>query len=123
LEGLSVTRFAEAVRAEGSICQPGVNLPLHLHPLFNKCDVYGHGRPTRIANSKKDVRQHPLSLPVSKVIGGITYMIPQFKRYHPEIIAQHADAYRKVAENYKELKAGDTGNPRTLTDWVCNVEK
>ena len=59
LGGLSVTRFAEAVQAEGSSCRPGINRPLHLHPLFNTCDVYGHGKPTRIANANRDLRQPP----------------------------------------------------------------
>ena len=122
LSGLSVTRYAEAVSAEGSICQPGLNLPLHLHPLFTNCDVYGHGRPTRIANSKRDIRQHPLSLPKSKVIGNLAYLIPQFKRYNPEVIEQHAAAYRKVSDNYEALKADDPGNPRTLTNWACNLD-
>lgn len=122
LAGLSVTRFAEAVRAEGSICQPGINLPLHTHPLFNTCDIYGHGKPTRNANTKRDVRQPPISLPVSKVIGALTYLIPQFKRYNPDVIEQHAAAYRKVAENYLALKPGDTGNPKSLIDWACNLD-
>jgi perosamine synthetase len=122
LEGLSVSRFAEAVRAEGGLCTPGINLPLHLHPLFNSVDVYGHGRPTRIANAHRDVRQPPGSLPVSERIGALTYHIPQFKRYHPEVITQHAAAYRKVAENYQHLLAEDPGNPPTLTNWVGNVD-
>jgi len=46
LEGLSVTRFCEAVRAEGGIATPGCNKPLHLHPLLNDVDIYGHGKPT-----------------------------------------------------------------------------
>lgn len=122
LGGLSVTRYAEAVRAEGGMCNPGINLPLHLHPLFNTCDVYGHGRPTRIANASRDLRQPPGSLPVSESIGTLTYNIPQFKRYNPEVIAQHAAAYRKVAQNYAPLLVDDPGNPPTLTDWACNVE-
>jgi dTDP-4-amino-4,6-dideoxygalactose transaminase len=120
---LSVTRFAEAVRAEGSVCIPGCNLPLHVHPLFNSCDIYGHGKPTRNANTKSDKRQPRLSLPLSTMIGSLTYSIPQFKRYNPEIIKQHAAAYKKVVENFQELIDGDPGNPRTLIDWPCNVEK
>ncbi|TFG71982.1 MAG: hypothetical protein E4H27_03505 [Anaerolineales bacterium] len=122
LGGLSVTRFAEAVRAEGGICNPGLNLPLHLHPLFNTCDVYGHGRPTRIANAKRDLRQPPGSLPVSESIPALTYNIPQFKRYYPELIAQHASAYRKAAQLYESLLADDPGNPPTLTNWAVNVD-
>ena len=117
LGGLSVTRFAEAVRAEGSICTPGVNRPLHLHPLFNTCDVYGHGVPTRIAHADRDLRQPPGSLPMSEKIGTLTYRIPWFKRYCPETIEEHADAYRKVAENYGELLEDDPGNPPDLGGW------
>jgi len=117
LGGLSVTRFAEAVRAEGSICTPGVNKPLHLHPLFNTCDVYGHGVPTRIAHADRDLCQPPGSLPVSEKIGTLAYQIPWFKRYCPETIEEHADAYRKVAENYGELLEDDPGNPPDLGGW------
>ncbi len=117
LGGLSVTRFAEAVRAEGSFCTPGVNKPLHLHPLFNTCDVYGHGQPTRIAQAHRDVRQPPGSLPVSEKIGTLTYTIPWFKQYRPAMIEEHATAYRKVAENYPVLLADDPGNPPNLGSW------
>jgi len=117
LGGLSVTRFAEAVRAEGSVCAPGLNKPLHLHPLFNTCDVYGHGKPTRIAHAHRDVRQPRGSLPVSERIGALAYQIPWFKRYRPEIIAEHATAYRKVAENYQELLEDDPGDPPDLGGW------
>jgi dTDP-4-amino-4,6-dideoxygalactose transaminase len=117
LSGLSVTRFAEAVRAEGSFCAPGVNRPLHLHPLFNTCDVYGHGKPTRLAHTDRDVRQPPGRLPVSEKIGTLTYTIPWFKRYRPEVIAEHAAAYRKVAESYEALLEGDEGNPPDLGGW------
>ncbi|MCD6519887.1 MAG: DegT/DnrJ/EryC1/StrS family aminotransferase [Anaerolineae bacterium] len=117
LGGLSVTRFAEAVRAEGSICSPGVNRPLHLHPLLNTCDVYGHGKPTRIAHSQRDVRQPKGSLPVSERIGRLTYSIPWFKRYRPEIIEEHARAFRKVAEHYQELLKDDPGDPPNLGGW------
>lgn len=117
LGGLSVTRFVEAVNAEGSLCGAGCNSALHLHPLFNTCDVYGHGKPTRIANSDRDLRQPPGSLPISEAIGAQTYHIPWFKKYRPEIIEEHAKAYRKVAENYRDLLKGDPGNPPTLGSW------
>ena len=68
LEGLSLSRFSEAVRAEGSICNPGCNKPLHLHPLFTTMDVYGHGRPTRIAYLDESVKieQYIEQLPVAE---------------------------------------------------------
>jgi len=118
LEGLSVSRFAEAVRTEGvPDCCPGCNRPLHLHPVFNTCDVYGAGKPTRIANSPVDIRQEPGSLPVSESIGTRVIGIPWFKRYRPELIEEYAQAFRKVAENYKELLAEDPGDPPDLGGW------
>jgi perosamine synthetase len=118
LGGLSVTRFAEAVRSEGALdCHPGCNMPLHLHPVFNSCDVYGAGKPTRIANSPVDIRQKPGSLPVSEGIGRRVYEIPWFKHYRPELIEEYALAFRKVAENYKELLAEDPGDPKELGGW------
>ncbi|MFP9060611.1 DegT/DnrJ/EryC1/StrS family aminotransferase [Natrialbaceae archaeon A-chndr2] len=107
LDGLSVERFAEAVTAEGSTCLPGCNYALHTHPLLQKADVYGHGKPTRIANAHRDVRESEEDLPVAEGIQEHCFTIPWFKRYEPEVIEQHADAYRKVVEHRHELL--DTG--------------
>lgn len=117
LGGLSVTRFTQAVRAEGVSCGPGCNLPLHLHPIMNTCDIYGHGKPTRIANSDRDLRQPKGSLPVTEGITRRTYSIPWFKHYRPELIGEHAAAFRKVAENYEDLLADDPGDGEHIGDW------
>ena len=117
LGGLSITRFAEAVRAEGSQCAAGINKPLHIHPLLTEADVYGHDRPTRIAHAHRDLIHEQGSLPVSEKIGTLSYGIPWFKHYRPEIIAEHANAFRKVAENYTALLADDPGNPPDLASW------
>ena len=117
LEGLSITRFTQAVNAEGCGCSPGCNLPLHLHPLFNTCDVYGHGKPTRIANSNRDLRQSPGSLPVTESMNARTYSIPWFKKWRPQVIEEHANAFRKAAENYKELLKDDPGDPPQMGGW------
>lgn len=119
LGGLSVTRFTEAVRAEGVPCSPGINKPLHLHPLLNTCDVYGHGKPTRVAHSERDIRQPRGSLPVAEAIDAHTYAIPWFKHDRPDIIEGHAAAYRKVAEHADELLADDPGNPPGLGNWLA----
>lgn len=117
LGGLSVTRFVEAVGAEGFGGYVGCNAALHLHPLFNTCDIYGHGKPTAILNTDHDVRQGAGSLPVSESINMLVYSIPWFKHYCPEIIEEYANAYRKVAENFEELLEGDEGNPAQLGGW------
>lgn len=117
LGGLSITRFCEAVRAEGVSCSPGCNRPLHLHPLFNTCDVYGDGRPTRLTTGRRDPRQAPGSLPVTEQMNARVYSIPWFKYYRPAIIAEHAAAFRKVAEGYRELLAQDPGNPPSIGGW------
>jgi len=119
LGGLSITRFCEAVRAEGAPCVPGCNLPLHLHPLFNTIDVYHHGKPTRIANLPEgvDIREPPGSLPVSESINRRVFTVPWFKKFKPEIIEEYAEAYRKVAENYEELLPGDKGDDESIGAW------
>ena len=110
LGGLSLSKFCEAVRAEGSICDPGCNKPLHLHPLFTTMDVYGHGRPTRIAYLDESVKieQYIEPLPVAEGINRRVFGVPWFKRYRPQIIEEHAKAYKKVIKNYRALLADDS---------------
>ena len=111
LGGLSVSRFCEAVRAEGvSHCSPGCNNPLHTHRLFTDADIYGQGKPTRIANAARDVRELDKDLPNTAAAGFRTYEIPWFKHYRPEIIDEYAEAFRKVALGYRDLLEGDKGN-------------
>jgi dTDP-4-amino-4,6-dideoxygalactose transaminase len=112
LGGLSLSRFCQAVQAEGSTCNPGCNKPLHLHPLFTTMDVYGHGRPTRIAHLDESVTidQYVEKLPVAEGINRCVFEVPWFKHYHPETIEEHANAYRKVTKNHRALLAGDTDN-------------
>lgn len=104
LDGLSVWDFCSAVRAEGAGTNPGANMLLHLHPVMNEADIYGHGKPTRIANSDRDVRQTKGSLPVSESLPERIYSIPWFKHYRKRIIEEYALAFRKVAENADELR-------------------
>ena len=103
LDDLPAFRFCEAVRAEGVTTWPGVNSPLHLHPFFHDADVYGHGKPTMIANASRDVRQGAGSLPVTEEVPTHVYTIPWFKHLRPDIIDEHVAAFRKVAENHKDL--------------------
>lgn len=97
LGGLSVETFIQAVAAEGGRCGRSVNYPLHEHSVFNIADVYGDGRPTRIAFSDRDLRQAPDSLPNAHTVENRTFGIPWFKHDQPDVIARYAAAYRKVA--------------------------
>jgi len=118
LGGLSVTRFCEALRAEGvAEAAPGANRPLHLHPLFNDVDVYGHGKPTRIAHSDRDLRQPRGSLPVTEAASGRIMSIPWFKHPDDGRIDEYVEAYRKVSAGYRDLLAGDAGNPPEVGGW------
>ncbi len=119
LGGLSVHRFCEALRAEGVMSGPGCNRALHQHPLFHTIDVYGAGKPTRIANLPDgvDVRETDADLPISSGIQERIYSIPWFKHYRPEIIGEYAEAFRKVVNGYKELLVDDPGNPPGAGGW------
>ncbi len=103
LGGLDIGKFCQAVTAEGFETGPGINSPLHLHPALHDADIYGHGKPTVIANAKRDVRQGPGSLPVSESIDQRCFAIPWFKHDRPEIIEEYAAAFGKVAEHADEL--------------------
>ncbi|MGC9066403.1 MAG: DegT/DnrJ/EryC1/StrS family aminotransferase [Candidatus Ratteibacteria bacterium] len=121
LEGLSITRFCEALRAEGvGWAHPGANKPLHLHPLFYNVDVYGHGKPTRIVFSDRDVREKIGSLPNAEAMAKRVFTVPWFKHYWPERIQEYANAFKKVIENYKELLPGDKGDPEQLGGWYLS---
>lgn len=108
LGGLPVARFCEAVNAEmegAAAIRPGANVLMHLHPMLNEIDVYGDGKPTRIAFSDRDLRQPAGSLPVTETLPERCYAIPWFKHHRPAVIDQFIDAFRKVAENADQLQA------------------
>jgi dTDP-4-amino-4,6-dideoxygalactose transaminase len=109
LDGLSITRFADAVSAEGSVCNPGCNKPLHLHPLFTDMDVFGDNKPTRFANLPEDTdkSRYMSTLPVSEQIVKQVFEVPWFKKFRRNIIEMHADAYKKVISNHKLLLEND----------------
>ncbi|MBP1990521.1 DegT/DnrJ/EryC1/StrS family aminotransferase [Paenibacillus eucommiae] len=117
LGGLSVTRFCEALVAEGISCESGCNRPLHLHPVFHTADIYGHGTPTRLANTERDLLQPAGSLPVAEHISERVFSIPWFKQFRPESIDKYVLAIRKVVACHKELLEKDPGNSPQLGGW------
>ena len=121
LSGLSLNRFCEALKAEGVSTYPSCNKALHLHPLFNTIDVYRHGKPTRIANSTRDLRQTPGFLPVAEGIQTKVFGAAWFKKYYPKVIKEYADAVKKVVENHQTLLLGDKGNPADAGNWGLSL--
>ena len=103
LSNLPLSRFVEAVAAEGCPTGKGANFPLHLHPVLNDADVYNDGKPTRIAFAERDVRQGPGSLPVSEALAERCFRVPYFKHDWPESIERYAAAFRKVALQANKL--------------------
>jgi dTDP-4-amino-4,6-dideoxygalactose transaminase len=117
LGGLSITRFIEAVQAEGFVMHAGGNKGGFAHTLLNTIDVYKDGKPTRIANSNWDVTTNKGALPVAENIQSKVISAPYFKKYYPEVIEEHAEAIKKVVENYKDLLPGDKGDPEDMGSW------
>ncbi len=105
LGGLSVKRFAEAVRAEGPDCWEGGNYCLHTHQFFKDFDLFNLGKPSRIAFNDRDVREDDhLCAPSEK---RYCFSAPWFKHYDKAWIEKYAAAFRKVIENYEQLLETD----------------
>ncbi len=106
LHGLSVKRFAEAVRAEnGGFCYEGGNFCLHTHPFFKTFDLTHKGVPSRIAYDDRDVRQddHLCDPSLEKYC----FSAPRFNYLDKEIVGLFAAGYRKVIENHMQLLEND----------------
>ncbi len=108
-EGLSSRRFCEAVTAECNntyVCWEGANFNLHTHNFFKTFDLYNLGKPSRIAFAQRDVREDDKYLTPSDSI--FCMSAPWFKHFDKEWIDLYVKAYKKVAENYRDLLEGDT---------------
>jgi dTDP-4-amino-4,6-dideoxygalactose transaminase len=102
LNGLSTTRFCEALKAEGVniAVTPGCNSPLHKHRLFCKTDVHSIGKPTNFSGISTD-------LPIAEQVENRTFCVPWFKKFIPEKIDRYVEKFKLVVENHKELLDGD----------------
>lgn len=116
LDGLSITAYATALKREGVEINPGMNRPLHLHPMLQDYDIYGHGKPTVVAYQDKQEVEVP-SLPVSETIHGRVMRVPNFKKYYPDVIERYVAAFKKVSDNYRTLLKDDPGNPPDFGKW------
>ena len=109
LGGLTVGKFCEAVRAEigGDTCWAGGNYCLHTHEAFHTFDFNHIGKPSRMAYNDRDVVAEDALCNPS--LEKYCFSIPWFKHMDKEWIERYAAAYRKVAENYRELLEVDDG--------------
>ena len=108
LHGLSVKRFAEAVRAEiGGFCYEGGNFCLHTHPFFRSFDLTHGGTPSRIAHADRDVREDDSICDPS--LEKYCFSVPRFNYLDREVIDRFAAGYRKVVENHTQLLENDAG--------------
>ena len=102
LEGLSSTRFAEAMLAEfngSSPCSAKSNYCLHNHKYFYSFDPQASTAP------KADPDEIDHSLDISEQMYCVS--IPWFKHFDKEWIDRYISAYKKVLANYKDLLEGD----------------
>jgi len=96
--------IATAIRAEGVSASAGGYFCHHLAPFWNECDVYGDGKPTRIAFSDRDVRQGPGDCPQAEKIVQHLIQVPRMIQYDEPYLDQIAAAYVKVLTNLDQLE-------------------
>lgn len=121
LHGLSVSRFCEALRAEGFSTSPGANYALHTHPALQNFSLMKTDKPTRIAFAKRDVRELDKALRVCSEVQ--VFSIPWFKKYYPEQIKLYADAVKKVIENHEDLLESNSGKDEVTGRWYFYSDK
>lgn len=115
LGGMPVSRFCEAVRAEGFGTWCGGNFPLHTHRLFNDFDPSFRGVPERVINAGRDVRTLDANLEETEKLS--MFAIPWFKKYLPEYIEMYAGVFKKVALNYREIEVSGDYKKRPDGRW------
>lgn len=103
--GLSLEQFKRALVAEGfdTWTWAGFSHPLHLHPVFQSANAYGHRLPNAFAPSGGDGPRAKGSLPSAEAISA--FALPAFRRYDEAVIHAHADAVAKVVEATPSLLA------------------
>ena len=106
LDGLSVRRFCEALRAEGYRgAWEGGNFCLHTHPFFKTFDLRREGVPSRIVFNDRDVRLDDDKCRPSEDI--MCFSVPWFKYLDKEWIDRYVALFRKVIENHEPLLGND----------------
>lgn len=119
LHGLPSSEFAKAVNAEigggRKWISYGANYCLHTHEFFKTFDFDNTGKPSRIANASRDVRQFDETLKASEEKQCVS--APWFKKFNKEWIEKLAQAFRNVVENHEQLIVNIDNAEKTGGRW------
>ncbi len=119
LHGLPASVFANAVNAEIGGGQKwisfGANYCLHTHEFFQTFDFDQSGKPSRIANASRDVRQFDEALQAS--VDKQSVSAPRIRRYNKEWIEKFAQAFRNVVDNHEQLLYSIDDEEKTGGRW------
>jgi dTDP-4-amino-4,6-dideoxygalactose transaminase len=100
LGGLPMTRFLEALRAEGVEGQGNrYDALLHQQPLFQERDIYGRGCPWSCPYADRRISYDMDDLPVARRIVPTLIDLPTFPNASVDLIDQVAAAITKVTAN------------------------
>ena len=121
VSGLSVSKFCEALRADGISTYPGANYPLHTHKVFQTFSLMNTDKPTRIAFAHRDVRELDKALTVCNSVE--VFAIPWFKKFYPEYIKMYADAIKKVISNCELLSDKKLAGTESAGRWFFYSDK
>ncbi len=121
LGGLPVTRFCEALAAEGCGSTPYGYFPMHTHRLFYDYNLMNTEKPTRIAFTQRDVRELDRGLKVCETVK--VFSLPRFRKFLPEQIDKYVHAFKKVSENCESLLEGAAPEPEYAGRWFFNAEE
>ncbi len=111
LDGLSLTRFVEALHAEVGVKHAGAmiagcNVALHKQAIFSRVDVRHSGKPTN-KRETSELSEEEIVLKNAEAVQDKTFFIPWFKHFDTAIIDEYIEAYTKVVENRAELLKED----------------
>ena len=100
-----MSRFCEALRAEGFGTSEGGNFCLHTHPYFKSLDLFNTGGPTRLMFADRDVREDDGLCDRSVEVA--CFSVPWFKHFDKKWIEAYAAAMKKVIDNHTQLLEND----------------
>lgn len=79
--------------------------------------VFANVKDDTLCIDPEDIRKFDANLGPAEKSGFTIYGVPWLKKFIPSQIEEYANAFKKVAANYKELLDGDKGNPSRIGGW------